>query len=184
MRCKEATRLMQLYIDGRLKFDQMHALEAHITSCTACHAELTMLEEIADNLHTFNFVAEPKGLTAQIMQRVAISSARPRTPEYSLLRPSLPEILIAVFLATIATLVFILQLPIVRSVLPIANGHDSLSLAFIHTLHLLTSIDMGTLSLALWIVGTFLGIFITLLLAGNEMRSRWFRAMMERLPVR
>jgi len=38
--------------------------------------------------------------------------------------------------------------------------------------------------LALWIIGTFLGICITLLLAGNEVRSQWFRAMMEHLPVR
>ena len=113
-----------------------------------------------------------------------MSPARSGSPRFSLLRPSLPEILIAVFLATVATLVSILQQPTLRSVLPIANGHDSLSLAFIRTLHLLTSIDMGTLMLALWIIGTFLGICITLLLAGNEVRSQWFRAMMEHLPVR
>jgi hypothetical protein len=109
---------------------------------------------------------------------------RTSTPKFSLLRPSLPEILTAVFLATVATLVSILQQPALRGLLPVANGHDSLSLAFIHTLHLLTEIDMGTLTLALWIIGTFLGVCITLLLAGNEVRSRWFKAMMERLPVR
>ncbi|HZU65754.1 MAG TPA: zf-HC2 domain-containing protein [Ktedonobacteraceae bacterium] len=184
MQCKEASRLMQLYIDGRLKFDQIRALEAHITACSACHAELNSLEEMVSNLHDFKFVAEPEDLTAQIMRRVAISPPRSGTPKFSLLRPSLPEILAAVFLATIATLAFILQLPSVRSVLPVANGHDSLSLAFLHTLHLLTSIDIGTLTLVLWIVGTFLGIFITLLFAGNEVRSRWFRAMMARLPER
>lgn len=184
MHCKEASRLIQLYIDGRLTFDQMRALEAHILVCANCHAELNALEEITGDLHDCKLIAEPEDLTAQIMHRVALSAARPSTPKYSLLRPSLPEILTAIFLATIATLVSILQQPTVRSVLPIANGHDSLSLAFIHTLHLLTSIDMGTLTLALWIIGTFLGIFITLLLAGNEVRSRWFKAMMERLPVR
>jgi hypothetical protein len=36
----------------------------------------------------------------------------------------------------------------------------------------------------LWIAGTILGICITLVFAGNEMRSRWFKAMMDRLPAR
>lgn len=180
MHCKEASRLIQLYIDSRLTLDQTRALEAHITSCAACHAELNLLEEAADDLHDFKLVAEPEDLTAQIMQRVAISPVRSSTP----LRPSLPEILIAIFLATIATLAFILQQPALRALLPIANGHDSLSLAFIRTLHMLTTIDMGTITLALWVVGTFLGVCITLLLAGNEVRSQWFRAMMDRLPVR
>lgn len=184
MHCKEASRLIQLYIDSRLTLDQLRALEAHIASCTACHAELDLLEDIAEHLHNLKPVAEPEGLTAQIMQRVAMSPAHSGSPKFSLLRPSLPEILAAIFLATIATLVSILQQPTLRSALPFANGHDSLSLAFIRALHLLTSIDMGTLTLALWIVGTFLGICITLLLAGNEVRSRWFRAMMEHLPVR
>ena len=184
MHCKEASRLIQLYVDSRLTMDQMRALEAHIASCAACHAELDLLENVTDNLHNLRLVAEPENLTAQIMQRVAMSAARSGSPRFSLLRPSLPEILIAVFLATIATLASILQQPALRSILPIANGHDSLSLAFIHALHLLTSIDMGTLMLALWIIGTFLGICITLLLAGNEVRSQWLKAMMERLPVR
>ena len=184
MHCKDASRLIQRYIDGCLTLDQTRALEAHITSCAACHAELDLLEEVADNLHSFKLVAEPEDLTAQIMQRVAMSAVRTSTPEFSLLRPSLPEILTAIFLATVATLVSILQQPALRALLPVANGHDSLSLAFIHTLHLLTEIDMGTLTLALWIIGTFLGICITLLLAGNEVRSRWLKAMMERLPVR
>jgi predicted anti-sigma-YlaC factor YlaD len=184
MHCKEASRLIQLYIDSRLTLDQMRALEAHIASCSACHAELDLLENVTDNLHNLRLVAEPEDLTAQIMQRVAMSSARSGSPRFSLLRPSLPEILTAIFLATIATLASILQQPALRSILPIANGHDSLSLAFIRTLHLLTSIDMGTLMLALWIVGTFLGICITLLFAGNEVRSQWLKAMMERLPVR
>ena len=184
MHCKEASRLIQLYIDSRLTLDQVRALEAHIVSCAACHAELDLFDGIAEDLHNLKLVAEPVDLTVQIMQRVAMSRAHSGSPKFSLLRPSLSEILAAVFLATIATLVSILRQPTLRSALPIANGHDSLSLAFIGALHLLTSIDMGTLMLALWIIGTFLGICITLLLAGNEVRSQLFRAMLERLPVR
>jgi anti-sigma factor RsiW len=184
MHCKEASKLIHLYIDSHLTLDQTRALEAHIAACAACHAELNFLEDVVDELHDFKLVAEPEDLTAQIMQRVAMAPRRSSAPKFSLLRPSLPEILAAVFLATIATLVFILQQPALRAVLPVANGHDSLSLAFAHTLHLLTTIDMGTLTLALWVIGTILGICITLLLAGNEVRSQWLRAMMDRLPVR
>jgi hypothetical protein len=33
-------------------------------------------------------------------------------------------------------------------------------------------------------VGTLLGVLITLMVAGNEMRTQWFKAMVARLPVR
>ena len=51
-------------------------------------------------------------------------------------------------------------------------------------LRLLMTVDPTTLILALWVIGTFLGICITLVVAGNEMRSQWFKAVMDRLPVR
>src|SRR5260370_232064 len=67
---------------------------------------------------------------------------------------------------------------------PFANGHDGLSLAYLNILHTLMTVDSTTLVLALWMAGTFLGVCITLILAGSEMRTQWFKAMMERLPVR
>jgi hypothetical protein len=51
-------------------------------------------------------------------------------------------------------------------------------------MHLLTSLGSGTFTLALWVVGTFLGICITLVLAGDEMRAAWWKAMMDHFPVR
>jgi hypothetical protein len=57
-------------------------------------------------------------------------------------------------------------------------------LFFLNSLHQLLSYDMSALILALWIVGALLGVFITLLLVGDEVRSQWFKAMMDRLPVR
>lgn len=186
MRCKEATQQLQLYLDHRLTIDQVRALEAHIAGCTVCLEELTLLEEVAYNLHTFKFVAEPDDLNEQIMRRVSIAASRRNVPasRFSLWRPSLPEILVAVFLATIATLGSILLQPSIRALLPFANGHDTLSLAFMNFLRTLMTIDSNTLILALWIIGTILGICITLALAGNEIRSQWFKAMLERLPVR
>ncbi|HEX9130753.1 MAG TPA: zf-HC2 domain-containing protein [Ktedonobacteraceae bacterium] len=186
MRCKEATKQLQLYLDNRLTIDQTRALEAHVANCAACLKELTILEEVIYNLQTFKVIAEPGDLNAQIMRRVAIASSKRNMPasRFSLWRPTLLEILVVVILATIATLGTILQQPSIRALLPIANGHDALSLAFMHSLHVLMTIDSNTLILAFWIVGTILGICITLVLAGSEMRSQLFKAMMERLPVR
>ncbi len=186
MRCKEATRQLQLYLDNRLTIKQTRALEAHVTNCAACLEELAILEEVIDSLQTFKVVTEPDDLNAQIMRKVAIAASQRNmpAPRYSLWRPTLLEILVAAILATIATLGTILQQPSIRALLPIANGHDALSLAFMHSLQLLMTIDSNTLILVFWIVGTILGICITLVLAGSEMRSQLFKAMMERLPVR
>lgn len=186
MRCKEATKQLQLYIDNRLTIEQTRALEAHVTNCAACLEELKTLEEVIYDLQTFKVVAEPGGLNAQIMRKVAIAASQRDLPasRFSLWRPTLLEILVAAILATVATLGTILQQPSIRALLPIANGHDALSLAFMHSLQLLMTIDSNVLIFAFWIVGTILGICITLVLAGSEMRSQLFKAMMERLPVR
>jgi anti-sigma factor RsiW len=186
MRCKEATQQLQLYLDNRLTFKQVRALEAHLSSCKACLDELTILEEVVNNLHTFKVVVEPNDLNAQIMRRVAIAASQRNIPasRFSLWRPSVLEILVAAALATVATLGTILQQPSIRALLPFANGRDGVSLAFLNILRTLMTIDSITLILALWIGGTFLGICITLIFAGSEMRTQWFKAMMERLPVR
>ena len=161
-------------------------LEAHLASCNACVEELTILEQVMNDLQTLKVVVEPDDLNAQIMRRVAFAALQPNTStsRFSLWRPSLLEILIAATLATIATLGTILQQPSIRSLLPIANGHDGLSLTFLNILHTLITVNTTTLILALWIVGTFLGVCITLIFAGSEMRTQWLKAMMERLPVR
>jgi ABC-type uncharacterized transport system fused permease/ATPase subunit len=186
MRCKEASQQLQLYLDNRLTIDKVRALETHIANCVTCLEELMLLEEVAYNLQTLKVVAEPDNLNEQIMRRVAMVSSQSTTPNrhYSHLRPSLPELLVAILLATVATLVLILQQPALRALLPFVNGHDTLSLAFINILHMLMNVDSNTLILALWVIGTILGICITLALAGNEIRSQWFKAMMERIPVR
>jgi hypothetical protein len=191
MRCTEATYQLQLYIDRRLTVEQTRLLEMHIASCLSCRAELYLLEEVSHNLNTLRFVQEPVNMHEQIMQKVALNAARQplqqreqHAARYSLLRPSLTEILAAVLLATVATLVILLQQPSLRAMLPIANGHDVLSRFYMQVVHMLTSIDANVLILALWVVGTILGVCITLAVAGNEMRTQWFKAMLERLPVR
>lgn len=192
MRCTRAERQLQLYIDQRLSLSEMRRLEAHLTGCAACREELRMLETITRALDASQAVAEPEEMYAHIMQRVAslaATSAQPSTEHvrarpFSPWRPTLAELLAAILLATVATLGSILEQPSLRAVLPIANGHDSLSIAFLSGVHALTSLDSSTLSLVLWISGTILGICITLVFAGTEMRSRWFKAMLDRLPAR
>jgi len=184
MRCVDAAYYLQLYVDHRLTTEQLRTLEAHVAGCTSCREDLALLEEVAQNVRTLKPVTEPADLTARIMQRVAITSPQPSTSRFSLLRLSLAELLAAIMLATIATLGSILAQPSVRALLPVANGHDSLSLAFLNVLHTLAAINIGTLIGACWVVGTILGICITLVLAGNEVRAGWLKAVMERLPVR
>lgn len=190
MHCTKATYQLQLYIDQQLTLKQTRSLEEHILSCSDCRAEFAHLEAIAQSLNTLKFIPEPPDMHAQIMRKVALTTAqkqrrqREKQPAFSLFRPSLPEILAAAFLATVATLAILLQQPSLHSMLPTANGHDLLSRFYMQVVHTLTSIDTNTLILALWIVGTLLGVCITLAVAGNEMRTQWFKAMLERLPVR
>lgn len=183
MHCQEAGKHLQLYIDERLTLEQMRNLEAHVARCAACREELAALEEVARQFKTVQMVVEPEGMHAQIMQRVALAPRRNQQP-FSPWRPSLAELLAAIILATIATLGSILAQPSVRALLPFANGHDSLSIAFMNLLHNVLSMNTSTLTLMLWVTGTFLGICITLTFAGGEIRSRWLKAMLDRLPER
>src|SRR5437764_5445230 len=115
------------------------------------------------------------------MQLVAISPQRHTDRKFSLWRPSVPELVAVVILASISTLGVIWLQPSLRNVLPFAAP---LSQTFSYVIHLLYSADMGAISLAHWVVGTILGIFITLALVGDEIRTQWFKAVSERLPVR
>jgi hypothetical protein len=191
MRCTKAMHQLQLYIDHQLTLRQTRVLEAHVASCPACHEELTFLEAVSCGLDSLKFVPEPANMHEQIMHKVALTTKRKQqilyekqqTARFKLFRPSLGEILAAALLATVATLLSLLQLPVLNK-LPSANGHDPFSLFYTYVIHMLTSIDGNTLSLTLWIVGTLLGVLITLMVAGNEMRAQWFKAVIARLPAR
>jgi hypothetical protein len=187
MRCEEARYRLQLYIDRRLTLRETRVLEAHLTACLSCQTEWQLLEEVSCGLGSLSFVSEPASLHEQIMQKVALAAPRKTLGQpapFKLFRPSLPEILAAALLATLATLAMLLQQPSLRALLPRGDGHDPLSLFYTRVVHMLTSIDTNALSLALWVVGTLLGVCITLAVAGSEMRTQWLKAMIERLPVR
>ena len=88
-------------------------------------------------------------------------------------------------LATVVTSgVIFLGQPSLRSLLPIGDGHDVLSHFILTAWTMFMNLNTNTLTLVFWVVGTILGVWITLLVAGQEMRSRWFKEMIDRLPVR
>lgn len=184
MRCSEASKQIQLYLDNRLILKQVRELEAHMAECVSCQQELSALEDVARSLQSFGMVTEPANLTVAIMQRVAMSTQQYDTRTFKLWRPSLRELIAAVILATITTMGIILGQPSLRAILPFANGHDPVSLFFMSILQIMTSAGGDTISLILWIGGTILGICITLALAGSEVRTQWYKAMMDHLPVR
>src|SRR3989442_13624851 len=88
--------------------------------------EWLLLEEVASTLGALKPVAEPADLTLHIMQRVAMSPQQRKNKRYSLLRPSLMEMLAVVLLATITTLGIIVEQPPLGAALPFINGNNSL----------------------------------------------------------
>lgn len=196
MRCSKATHMLQLYIDKKLSLEQIRALETHLTTCPACCEELSVLEEIDVALKSMEMVVEPADLTMNVMKRVALSTqAQPSrrqtvkltaTREEKQLftfRPSLMEWLTAIALATVTMLVLAIGWPAMNTVLHV-GGHASIFSVFQSLWSLLTAVNSDTLMTLLWILGTILGIWITLFVAGADMRNQWFKAVMDRLPVR
>ncbi len=184
MHCTKAQKLLQAYIDKQIPLKQLRELESHLSVCATCKRTLYELEEIGQALNEMEMVAEPANFTTTLMRRVAVTPQRSEQPAF-VLHISLLEFLFVIALATIATLGVFLGEPSLRGALPFANGHDKLSLLVLHIAHSLITVSSDTLMLAFWVVGTILGVWITLALAGREMRrTEWFRSVMNRLPVR
>ena len=180
MHCSKAVGQLQLYLDKELTLEQMRALEAHISFCTACQHELFALERLDQLLRRIEPVTEPANLTSNIMLRVAMSPRRGEHSATLFLRPTFSELMAAVCLATVATLGVILGQPSLRTILPFANV---LSITLSNFWTTMVGPNTGTLMLGFWILGAALGVWITLAFVGNEMRSQWFKAVMDRLPV-
>ncbi|EFH87224.1 anti-sigma factor family protein [Ktedonobacter racemifer] len=193
MHCAKAAFYIQLYVDKRLPLAKLRPLEIHLSSCSACREYLRYLEVVEQSFCSMQQIIEPANLTQNIMLRVArsvqqVEQARQEELRHSEsnffpLRISLSELMTILFLATVATLGFFLGQPSLRAMLPLANGHDALSYAFVNAWNQLLNINSSTLMLIFWIAGTALGVWITLMAAGNEVRTIWFKAVQDRLPV-
>lgn len=51
MRCREAKKLISLYIDGEISFDKKIELEKHLYYCSSCKKELEDLKFIIKEIH-------------------------------------------------------------------------------------------------------------------------------------
>jgi predicted anti-sigma-YlaC factor YlaD len=188
MHCSKAARQLQLYTDKQLNLEQTRTLESHLSTCPACCKDYYLLAEIDHVLNTMGMIQEPADLTVNVMRRVALSVQRTERqiaePQSILVfRPSFSEILIASLLATVAMCGLLFDQQSIRTALFGSNSHDPISILVAPIWNAVQMANSDTLMICLWISGTVLGIWITLLVAGSDMRNEWFRAVLDRLPV-
>lgn len=188
MHCSKAARQLQLYTDKQLNLEQIRALESHLSTCPACSKDYFLLEEIDHVLNTMELIQEPADLTVNVMRRVALSTQRTERqivePQSILVfRPSFSEVLIASLLATVVMCGLIFDQQSIRVALFGSSSHDPLSTVVVPLWNALVMANSNTLMICLWISGTVLGVWITLLVAGSDMRNEWFKAVLDRLPV-
>lgn len=196
MYCAKVTRQLQLYIDKRLTLEQTRSLEYHLSTCSACCKEYFLLQEIEYALNHMEMVREPANLTINIMARVALNpqqsmvQARQHANKpveelqvFVLLKPSLPEMLTAIVLATVAMFAIMLEQPSLRTIFFVGSGHDPLSVFVTTTWHVVSTTSSDTLMACFWIIGTLLGVWVTLAVAGSDVRSEWYQAVLDHLPV-
>lgn len=196
MHCSKAAHQLQLYIDKQLNLEQIRALESHLSTCPACSKDYYLLEEIDHVLNTMELIQEPADLTVNVMRRVALSAQgteRQLAESQSILvfRPSFSEILIASLLATVAMCGLLFDQQSIRTALIGSSSHDPITTfvapmitTFVAPIwNAVVMANSNTLMICLWITGTVLGVWITLLVAGSDMRNEWFKAVLDRLPV-
>ncbi len=193
MTCARAQQLLQLYLDGRLSLISTRALERHLAACPACRAELVALEEVIAELHSLGQITEPAWLGQAIMQRIASATAQPPrelpagVPENARQMTGSPfsrltrrDVLLAFALATVVMVSFVLLQPALREALLVDT--DPLVAPLLQTFQTLFSMHGGVLALMGWGLSILLGIWITLALAGSEIRAFWRQRLRERLP--
>ncbi|GCF09322.1 zf-HC2 domain-containing protein [Dictyobacter arantiisoli] len=188
MHCSQATRQIQLYTDKQLSLEKIRTLEKHLSTCGDCSRTYFLFMEIDQALATTEMIREPEDLTANVMRRVALSVQQSESQvqvsrSFLSYRPSWLEMLFASALATVAMLGLLLQLPSIRTSFFASASHNLLAGFFLTLWNLLGTANVNLLMTFLWIIGTILGIWITLIVAGSDMRTVWYKAVMDRLPV-
>jgi anti-sigma factor RsiW len=194
MTCTQAQDLIQLYVDKRLNLARTRSLERHLAHCQNCRAELMLLEDISEGIHSLAHVSEPDWLADAVMARIAATTAaqppletsrqlygqKQRAPRTVPFRLSGKDIALSCLLATLALLSFILAVPALRNALGALV--NPLAALLLNGLMLLFSPDAGLLGLVAWALWIVLGIGITWLVAGSEIRSLWRQRIRAWLP--
>ncbi|MGZ3681851.1 MAG: anti-sigma factor family protein [Ktedonobacterales bacterium] len=177
MTCARSRRYLQLYVDRRLAPGYLSSLEAHLAQCAGCRQELHMLETIAEVYVEPEPVEVPPDLTVLIMARVAqVERLRARVGS----RPygiCWADALVALLLASVSTLLFVLLDPSLRLAVPAAFMRS-----FPTIVSLLLARGPGSIAWSAWIAWVLTGTLLTLWLAGAEVRSSWRRALSQRMP--
>lgn len=194
MTCSRAQEWMQLYLDKRLSLTRIRALERHMERCEQCRAEWMLLEDVAAGVHSLEHIIEPAGLTETVMARIAAVTAQPPLETPAALQRQKQralrvapfhlaawDVLLSTILATLVVLGFVLAQPTLRDTLgALVNPAIAASLGVFQALF---SPNDGLVPFWLvWALWVGLGIAITLLVAGSEIRSLWRQRIRERLP--
>ena len=194
MTCSRAQEWMQLYLDKRLSLTRIRALERHMERCEQCRAEWMLLEDVAAGVHSLEHIIEPAELTEAVMTRIAAVTAQPpletpaalqrqkqRVVRVAPFHLAAWDILLSTILATLVVLGFVLAQPVLRDTLgTLVNPAIAASLGVFQALF---SPNDGLVPFWLvWALWVGLGIAITLLVAGSEIRSLWRQRIRERLP--
>ena len=70
MKCREAKKLLGLYIDGSLDEGRRGALEAHIAECESCAHDLELLSAYREKLLSLRDVKAPSGFLFKVRRRI------------------------------------------------------------------------------------------------------------------
>lgn len=183
MKCRKATYLIQLYLDGRLAPARHVHLEQHLASCAACRHELAVLQSIRGAAAEGELVPEPADLTALVMSRVAAYEARralaaapsPAAPPFGL-----PRWVIGWRGAVVAALM-LLSIALLQ---PTAFGGLGATLTrdVSGAFNALLGPGPDSISWAVWLLGSIVALAFTVWFARAEASSAWRRAIAQRLP--
>lgn len=176
MTCERASALQHLYIDSRLDFHRVAALEAHLSRCSRCRHDLDVLGTVRAAVATPESIPMPADLTMRIMSRIAQSEERRAAKALARYRLSWADAKLAAFFATATTLLFVIISPVLR----LAVG-GALRGAFPSLIAALLAPGPGSIAWLAWFVWIVVGVGLTFWLAGSEVREMWRRSLSQRL---
>ncbi len=178
MNCAQIQKDLQLYVDGRLDQSRGSMVQTHLYTCSRCRNDLRLYEIMRDALTDQHIEPEPENLTSLIMARIA------RAEEHQSAAPVPPfgwrwqDALLAAVLGTASTLLFLLVNPTLSTSFIMSASH-----AFPQLVMLIQAEGPASIPWIAWIIWVSIGIVLTLVLAGAEVRATWKRSLTQRLQT-
>lgn len=72
MSCREAYKLLSLYLDGLVSESDTGRLEIHVAGCVQCRGKLDLMKQIPEVLQSDKLLAPSEDFTKLVMQRVVM----------------------------------------------------------------------------------------------------------------